>query len=278
MTRVSRPYSRGSIPSVTTILGELDKGGGLAWAAARETATYAVKHRVTWENLSDEKAIDLLYRHHRGVWDSRAAVGTITHSVFETYADDGEVDLDALVASCLRTPKAKLLREETPAALRERILGYVLGVEKFLEDHIPANVRAEIVVRTPGIFVGTTDYLATITASWPSDGFQGIQRTALDLKTTANQDKDKGFYYDSYSLQLHAYAFADEEVVYEGHDEVGTKPWTKPDRLAILHLRGDENYELYEIPIKEETYQMFLNLAAIHAWRKALPKTAQRIA
>src|SRR4051812_24380141 len=77
-----RPYAKtpGSPPSVTQVLGILS-APGLSWGAARETALYAVHHQDLWSGLGSSAAVDTLYRHHRGVWDHRALLGTAVHQI-----------------------------------------------------------------------------------------------------------------------------------------------------------------------------------------------------
>src|SRR6185437_5771408 len=97
-------------------------------------------------------------------------------------------------------------------------------------------ISTETVVRYPGKYIGTGDLRARISGDdW-----------LLDWKTTNQQDDDKGIYVDSWLPQLTALAFATETVEYEAWEEdgrvkvqeVGTGPWSPPDRLGVIHLRG----------------------------------------
>jgi len=77
-----RPYAKtpGGPPSVTQVLSILS-APGLSWGAARETALYAVHHQDQWSGLRTADAVDSLYKHHRGVWDHRALLGTAIHQI-----------------------------------------------------------------------------------------------------------------------------------------------------------------------------------------------------
>ena len=284
----SRPYARirsTRLPSVTTVIGELDKPG-LSWGAARETALFAVHHRDRWEDLEPVAAVDVLRKHHRGLWDSAAAWGTLTHLVIEHFAAGHDVTVAEVVEHVQATDRnAQLWRDEPLGDLVEKALGYVVGAEKWWEEFRPEITASEVVVRAPGLCIGTTDLRARVCAQWPSDGFVGEQDVLLDAKTTGRKEETKGYYVDSWSLQLHAYACATEVVHYEATEdekgvhveEVGTSPWAPPERLAILHLRGGETCGFYEIPFSLATYNRFTDLCALHEWRKGLPKIPQRI-
>ncbi len=132
-------------------------------------------------------------------------------------------------------------------------------------------------VRTPGVYIGQTDMRATINgADW-----------LLDIKTTARQDEGSGIYADSWTLQLAAYGFATETVQYEVTEdargrtkvtEAATGPWTPPQRFGVIHLRGDEDFAFFEVPVDKVAHDAFLSLASAHAWLKSLPETLEVVA
>lgn len=265
-----RPYSRirgKRERSVTEIIG-LKSIGGLPWAAAKETAMFAVLHQDQWMDLAPDEAVDRLRTHHRGVWDSRACIGTATHAVMEAWFKDETVDLKELVADLAaneRTAKTWVGHEDEITA---RLVPYVDGLEKWWNDFTPTGGTAEDCVRTPGVFIGQRD-------RW------GVQMDGstwgLDLKTTAEQDGAKGLYADSWSLQLAAYARASEIVTY-GWDEKGklteisTRPNEPVDRTGIIHLRGDGEYALYEVPVTDRAFESFLSLASVAQWLHSIEK------
>lgn len=257
---------------MTTILSELSIPG-LPFASSREAAMYAVKHDE-WRDLPEDQAVLKISRHFSGVWASRAALGTLIHSVAESYAHGEDVDLEVVLTDMLDNNKdAQLWKTETFDDLMERSLGYVLGLEKFWAEFQPRVAAVEAVVREPGVYIGTGDLVATVKGRW-ADGTVSEALTLFDYKTTAHQDEAKGLYPDAWSLQLHAYGFARERVHYREEDgrvrEVGTSVWKQPERFVVIHLRGDESYHPYEIPRNEETFNRFLDLASLYRWRKAL--------
>jgi hypothetical protein len=272
VTGIHRPYSmiRGSEPSVTTILEMLPKPG-LPWGAAKETAMFAVLHPDRWQHLAEAEAVDVLRRHHRGIWDGRAAVGTLVHAVNEAYCDGEVVDLDKLIDQTIDTDRnARTWRDADRDDLTEQVLGYVLGLEKWWDQYRPTDVRSEVVVRCPGLYIGQTDLRCTI------DGDDWL----LDLKTTNKQDDGSGLYVDSWSLQLAMYGAARETVTYDTVDapdikrgfrvvEAGTGPWSRPQRYGVIHLRGDEEFTVYELPVTRAVERTAFRLArAYHGWKQ----------
>ena len=285
----SRPYAKlksTQLPSVTTVLNELGKPG-LHFGSAKESALLADFHQDRWTHLADDEAVRRIQTHFQGLWNSAAAWGTLTHSAIEHFAAGEDVTVAQLVEHVMATDRnAQLWKGEPMGDLVEKALGYVVGAEQWWDAFAPEVTWSEAVVRAPGLYVGTCDMRARIYAKWPTDGYEGVQDVLLDTKTTSRREEDKGYYLDSWSLQLHGYACAREVVHYEAAEddkgrvhveEVGTEPWTLPQRLAVLHLRGDTQFGFYEIPFSINTYNRFVDLCAIHQWRKALPKVPQRI-
>lgn len=285
-----RPYAvRGARktsnePSVTTVLGLLLNKPGLAYAAAREASTFAVLHQDRWVNLATEHAIDTLRKHPFGIWDGRAAMGTLVHAVNEAYCAGEEVDLEALIAHVIENDtKAKVWRNADRDDLLERALGYVLGLEAWWTRFSPTHIQSEVVVRWPKLFIGQADLRCTIDTTW-ADGFQGPQDTLIDCKTTSIQDEDKGVYPEVFALQLAGYGMAREAVTYGMLEdaslvsgwrvvESGVSRWTHPERYAVIHLRGDEGFTFYEVPVDRATERTFLRLARAYPVVSSLAKT-----
>lgn len=257
-----RPYARQrKHTSVTTYLGAMGKDG-LQHGAAKETAMFAFDLFDEWRLLEREEAIDRLRKHFIGLWDGRAAMGTLVHEVNERWTWGETADIDELVAEFAG-------REKRPVKIwqgRERFVaveaqGYVDGLERFWTDFQPTTVSTEEVVRRPGdeSYIGQRDWVADI------DG----QRTLLDMKTTANQDDAKGYYWDSWRLQLAAYRFAPEIVTYDDEgNETGTLPNYPVDRCGVLHLRGGGHYSFFEVQAGPAELATFDDVCRVHRWQK----------
>jgi len=253
--RLHRPYARkrGGPPSVTTVLGVLDKPG-LPWAAARETAMFAVFHMPDWQSLGEADAVERLRKHHRGIWDGRAAMGTLVHQVNEAWAHDETVNIEDAIRDVLDA--GRVWRDYTLDELIGEANRYLDGLEKFWTDFQPETLQAEDVVRHPGqnSYIGQRDWRCRVNG----------ERWLMDVKTTAQQDDDKGLYPDTWRLQLAAYRYAEERVHYdETGEEIGTEANEPVDHCGIIHLRGDGNYRLYQVPAGRTEMNRSLQLRAI---------------
>lgn len=285
----SRPYAVRGVrksseePSVTTVLQMLPKPG-IPWGAAQETSTFAVLHPEKWQHLPEAEAIDLLRKHHMGIWLGRAAMGThVVHGVAELFAAGVEVTastIERIVDDAIEHDSdARAWKDRDRDDLLEECFGYVLGVEQWFADMQPRNIRSEVVVRWPGLFIGSTDLRCDIAN--PETG--EYEDWLLDWKSTARQSEDSGIYGDSWVLQLAMYGMAREEVLFEMQEdpklrsgfrvvEVGTRPWTPPQRYGVIHLRGDENYTPFELDVTRDVQRTAVRLARAYPKWKAIPE------
>lgn len=262
-----RPYARLKKPerSVTEIIG-LKAIDGLPWGAANETAAQAV-YSTEWRVLNPDDAYNTLRRHFRGVWDSRAAIGTACHAVMEGWFRGESIDLRALVAQMAEHDSAaKSWRGHEDETVR-RLTPYIDGLEKWWNEWAPEGGTSEDCIRHPGVYIGQRD-------RWNVKMADG-RTWGLDLKTTAQQDDSKGVYGDSWALQLAAYRWAPECVTY-GFDpkgkitETGTYPNTTVDATGVVHLRGDGDYTLYEVDSGPAPMEAFMHLAGLNTWLRDL--------
>lgn len=258
-----RPYARQrQYTSVTTYLGAMGKDG-LQHAAAKEVAAFAVDQYDEWRYLERDDAVDRLRKHFVGLWDGRAAMGTLVHAVNEAWTWGETVDIDALVDEAAN-------RDKRPVRIwqgRERFVaqeaqGYVDGLERFWNDFQPTTVATEEVVRDPS---KTTPYIGQ--RDWTAD--LGPERWLLDMKCTANQDESKGYYWDSWRLQLAAYRFAPEIVLYDDEgNESETLPNYSVDRCGVVHLRGNGHYAFFDVQAGPAELATFTALCGLHRWMK----------
>lgn len=226
------PGGRHSAPSVTMVLGVLNKPG-LPWGAARETALFAVFHQGEWIDLPPAEAIERLRKHHRGVWDDKASRGTLVHDLACRWAKGEEVDCPT---------------ECDP---------YLDALEAFYRDHRPEWVEVErtVIYDVEGEeFGGSFDAVARLR----SDG--SLRR--LDLKTGKRYPIET-------TLQLAAYEFAPSLGVYDETGALaGTEPNPRTDARSVLYLHDDGTYELLDVPADEAAFEQFLALRRAFTWLK----------
>lgn len=257
----ARPYSRKKTPSITTIIGVMDKPG-LSWGAAKETAIFAIQHQDEWSRLEYDDALERLRKHHRGVWDASALVGTMCHAVAEAWSYGREWEAP----------------DDLDDALFDRMGGYVEGLEAFFADAKPQVIATELVVR------GHCDDPAdppnderTLEPQWPYIGTAdwicqiGDDVWLLDIKTTSNLDESKEFYTKEWRLQLGAYRWAEEIVHFHGTEQVAAWPFEecvpRPTRTGIVHMRGNGGYQLIELDTSiERVFPPLRACAEIHQW------------
>lgn len=263
-----RPYAKQrTYPSVTTVIGVMDKPG-LSWGAAKETALFAYFQRDEWEGLDEAAAIERLRKHHRVLWDVRAAVGTLLHSVNEAWSWDEDADLLDLIATMDRPPN---LWKDHPELGVAEVQPYVDGLEKFWNDFTPATIGTEEVVRLPDKeigYIGQCDWRADIAGA----------RWRVDLKSTAKGADDAKPYTDSWRPQVCAYDRAPEIVYYtpEGVED-GTTANERAERFGVVQLTGDGDYRLIEIDCGDEAYEAFMALRRVYDWGSEHKKPSPRV-
>lgn len=257
-----RPYSRdpNAPPSVTQVVGTLHKGG-LSWAAARETATYAVRHKGSWSDLPETDAITRLYRHHRGVWDHRALIGSALHEINAEWCSGRTVRVYDIVGRI--RDESPLWRRKDAGELYAELLPMADGLGRFWKSHKPYPISWEEVVRyrVPNKdvgYIGTLDWRAVV------NGHPLI----LDLKTTGSKKHGKNKYWDDWRLQLAAYRYANEAVLYDDEGrELGTDVLPEVHGAAVVHVYGDGHVEFNPVKAGPREHEIFLALRRVYGWR-----------
>ena len=263
-----RPYAnkRKWGPSITSVIGSMAKDG-LQWGAARETAIYAVKHANEWMTMGMNEAVEKLRVHFDVLWSGQAAMGTLIHSINEawTYGEGVEVreEVDKIIAD-KRPPKIWMGREDEVV---EQAQPFIDGLEKFWRDNNPQTIQSEEVVYYPHpelAYIGTRDWIVNI------DGRIGN----VEVKTTAQQDYEKGLYFDSWRVQLAAQRHATRRLFFDADGKlIGEEDNYPVDFCGVLHLRGDGGYQFFEVQADKDEWEVFLTLRRLHDWRTKGHKT-----
>lgn len=260
-----RPYARdpNAPPSVTRILDTLGKPG-LSWGAARETASYAVHHMAAWCDLPSDRAISILYRHHRGVWDHRALVGSAIHEVNAQWCQGQSVRLLDVVQGI--RDRSVLWQRVPEAELYAELLPMSDGLARWWQKAKPYPLSWEQVVRyrPQGLRQGL-DYIGTLDWRAEINGKPFI----LDLKTTGSVKHGSGKYWDQWRLQLSAYRYANEAVVYNSEGrEAGTMEVPEVAGAGIIHLYRDGVVEFHPVQAGPREHETFLSLRRVYGWRQ----------
>jgi hypothetical protein len=266
---VHRPYANSGLPSVTQVLSLLS-APGLPWGAARETAKYAVHHLDQWRDLRPEDAVDTLYRHHRGVWDHRALLGTALHQINAEWCQGHTVKVIDVIQELRHS--SRLWRQKPETDIYRDLLPMADGLARVWERLKPETLSWEQCVRyrnpiALGLdYVGTTDWRAVL------DG----EPFLLDLKTTGNTKLGAGKYWDQWRLQLAAYRYCTEAVVYDCLVETDILELPPVAGCVIVHLYGDGEFQVDGIQAGPAEHEIFLALRKAYGWRKDAEKSPGR--
>lgn len=180
------PITNITVPSVTTVIGVLDKPALPRWAA-KSVAEFAVSNKGAWTELPDDAAIDMLKGSPWRTRDKAAAAGTDAHEYCESLLR-GEIDINSPFDPPGLGEAAKNLRE---------ILKHV--------QPTPLSIEGSVWSHKYG-YAGSFDGIHII------DG----KVTLVDLKTSSGV-------YPDYSIQLAAYKYADVILMPNG-DEIPMLP------------------------------------------------------
>ena len=256
MTPEHRYYlnGQGPVPSVTTVLGILDKPAVVAWKA-RATADAIIGN---WPHVSkliaeegQEAAAKWAVLEADKARDTAAALGTSVHRLADLIgASDSPVE---------------------GITIADEHLAYVRAFQAFLARYGGSQsiVSSEKSVWSANGYAGTYDLFMwiphevgcrdSICSHVPSQ-----ELWLIDIKTS------KG-YYPEYGLQLAGYRWADSIVL---PNTPVVYPMPQIQRTGILHLRPDQypdtGWRLIEYPTDyEKDYLTFLGALEIWRWQEA---------
>lgn len=231
---------QGPYPSVTKVLGILDKPALVPWAK-RTVAEYAVAQHASGElatliadkgHVEAAKHLAALPDYQR---DAAATVGSGVHLLADMATRGAESDA------------------VTPLVPKE-YLPYLAAFRDFLTAHSGSQVVSseKAVISFGDQYAGTYDLLMQIEG----------QLWLIDIKTS------KGIYAET-GLQLVAYGYAEHIVL---PNDPTLYPMPHVDRYAVLHLRPDKiaapGWRLVEYGVGERDYVAFLAARELFAWKQ----------
>jgi hypothetical protein len=222
------------LPSVTTVIGVIDKSGPLVGWAKREVSDAALRN------------LDVLTKMVGTAGPESAArwLATIPGYQRDTAADIG-TRVHRLVEQLARGTEPEVTVEEAP---------FVDGYRRFLAAFRPRFLAVEeMVASIRHRYAGTLDALAII----------GGETWILDVKTGA------GIYPET-ALQLAGYANAD----FIGRPGIAKRfRLPRASRFGVVHVRP-EGARLIEYHVGRDTYAAFLEARRLYTWQQGPAKTA----
>lgn len=271
--------------SVTTIIGALDKPALLYWAA-QQTAEAAIDNLATWQAMLEDRGRDEAVKWLRDARFRRpktllgaTELGTITHTVCETYALTGtKPDRDFItdLVSRAASPQTDIAAETaTVAAMLDQFDGW-------LHRFQPEYQATEVCVYNPTYgYAGQTDAFLTI------DGVRFI----ADYKTSREGFDPRGNlktpYPEQVGLQLAAYRHADYAAVWRPRrfekfrrryyllspaERELAVPVPEVDTGLVIQISPD-HCEAYPIRCDQPVYTAFLYVLEAFRWLHETSKT-----
>lgn len=271
--------------SVTTIIGALDKPALLYWAA-EQAALAAIDNKATWVAMLEDRGRTETIKWLR---DSRfrmpkiqlasTALGTVVHTVCETYALTGTRPDKDFVADLIRQHGSP----QTDIEAETNIVGRMLiQFDSWLERFTPSYQATEVTCynETYG-YAGTLDALLTI------DGTRFITDYKTSREPVDSQGKPRTPYPEQVGLQLAAYRFSEFAAVWRprrfekwrrryyllGPDERALAvPVPEVDTGLVIQITP-ESCESYPIRCDEEVHTAFLFVEESFRWLNETSKT-----
>lgn len=220
-------------PGVTTTINKAHEKPGLVWAAAKETARWAVENLATLDESRPEPWIREATGWHREKWNASGKRGTLLHDAARqlvrgdplTPETDGEPWPPDVVASAQQL--ARFMDE--------------WGLEPEWTERPVFNERDR--------WAGTIDVIGRVA---------GGARWLFDYKTG-----ESGIYPKD-ALQLAAYRRATHIQEAES-GELFDAPMPEVERAACVWIRPDF-YEVRPVRTDEWSYSIFVHMLSVAAW------------
>ena len=240
--RYTWPGEAESWPSVTTILGVLNKPALVPWSA-RTAAEYVVDN---WQTLHD------VYDHTRDA-TARAAVVDLVKG-----APARQRDARALDGSRVHDMAESLAAGADLSGIPADMRSWAEGLARWMDDWQPEFHACEFqVFSRTGRYAGTCDFIARIPA---------IDRDGLvigDYKTSRPNPRTGHGIYPEVALQLAAYRFGE----WMAGDAGVAEPIPAVSGAVAVNI-GPGVARVVPVSADEDDYDAFLALRAVWEWRQ----------
>lgn len=223
------------VPNVTTTIGRASEKPGLAYAAAREAALWAVQHLGDVDAMGEGAWVTAARDAHREVWNASAERGTRIHAAALQ-----------LVSGEAITPADADTGEPWP----EFEMRAALNLARFMDEWDVEPLAAERPVFHEGDrWAGTVDLVARL---------RGGEAWVLDYKTGSGV-------YPEHALQLTAYRHATHIQLRSDHGALFDRTMIATTRAGVVHVR-DDGYKLVPVRSDEGLYDVFRHMLPVAAW------------
>ncbi len=258
----NQPKPKHTLPSVTTITGQLEKRG-LTWGASKVAAQMAVKQPHRWQGFDESTAIELIRTEFDRVWGIKREIGSITHEA-------------ALAASELRSYdpwepfNALPTIAEDIDEMTAKLTGHLGALNRFLVEQDPEITAAEQTV----LCVDAQPHGGCFDARGHLKLF-GSADVMWDYKTGTPYLAETTIQLAGYSLATHNATFDEDGWL----DEMTAI--NPPEKYVGVWLADDGTYYLEELPITEAATSTFNALKSawyarrdVEAWAKSVDAQA----
>lgn len=235
-----------AFPSITTVMGSLDKPALVPWAAGctADAAEEYLRELQDKDPVEIAETIDMLLEPRPGDRNGRSHFNAELRAAHREKKDSAAVRGTEVHALCEALERGDITVGQVP----EEYLGYTDAYLAFREEYAGMTFEAtEVTVAGDG-FMGTTDAIVEY----------GGKRYVLDLKTNA-----KATVYSSVGLQLAAAANATEIVHADGNTE--PMPMISGGIAVGLNEEGKHQVFLFDTDRDGVNYAGFR--ASVEAWK-----------
>lgn len=226
---------------VTSTTGKAMDKPGLVWAAARETALWAVQHVGALDAPRNEESwVYEATRAHRTAWDASARRGTRLHRA----------------AQCLIHGEPWPTTDEDGEAWPEDEIRSAEHLARFMDEWQAEPVAVERpVFHVRMNYAGTLDAIADL---------RGV-RWLLDYKTGKPSKTTGHGAYPKDALQLAAYRYATHLQVADDSGELFDRPMVEVERTGIVWVQPD-GCQLLPARADRALWEVFLNMLPVAAF------------
>lgn len=221
------------VPGVTTTINRCHEKPGLAWAAAKEAATWAAENVASLDESRPGPWIREATGIHREIWNASGKRGTLLHDAARQLVTGGQ-----------------LIPATDGEPWPPDVFQSAQQLARFMDEwDVEPDYAERPVFHSEHLWAGTIDLIARI---------RGGRRLLFDYKT------GKTGIYPKDALQLATYRAATHIQVDVG-GELSDRPMPVVDGAACVWIRPDF-YEVRPVLADPASYDVFLHMLPVARW------------